>query len=344
METDQAQHRFAAVFMIFSLFAGFFMSLPALKSTWNKGLPASGVYNGETTKSYDQNFARAHLLAAPSKNFWGRMEYGLFHEGRHGVVIGSQGQLFTAEEFTVSRDRDALLRQNLSAISDVATTLADDNVGLVIALVPAKARMLAADIYPAANASLYDDVLAHFSAQGLNAPDLRTALSAPESYLKTDTHWSPEGTRGVAEILSAAIPKRLTHKGFQTRKADTIDHQGDLTRYIPGQKVHESVATYETFVPGASTNSNSLFGDETIDTVLIGTSYSANPLWHFEGHLKSALQSEVLNLADEGQGPFSVMLNWLGSDAYKSDKPKLVIWEIPERYMVLSEAKKEDTR
>ena len=82
---------------------------------------------------------------------------------------------------------------------------------------------------------------------------------------------------------------------------------------------------------------DALFGDAALPVTLVGTSYSANKLWHFEGHLKTAMQADILNMADEGQGPFATMRAWLDSGNFKSNKPRLVIWEMPERYLLRSE-------
>ncbi len=76
-----------------------------------------------------------------------------------------------------------------------------------------------------------------------------------------------------------------------------------------------------------------LFGDAAIPVVLVGTSYSANAAFGFEAHLKVALQRDVLNLAEEGKGPFAPMKAFLDGDVLKNSPPKLVIWEMPIRYL-----------
>ncbi len=43
---------------------------------------------------------------------------------------------------------------------------------------------------------------------------------------------------------------------------------------------------------------------------------------------------DVVNLAREGDGPFAPMAEFLSSGELKRLSPKLVIWEIPERYLV----------
>ena len=69
------------------------------------------------------------------------------------------------------------------------------------------------------------------------------------------------------------------------------------------------------------------------EVALVGTSYSANPDWNFEGFLKLSLNRDVVNFATEGEGPIVPMLNFL--ERYLQELPalELVVWEIPERYL-----------
>jgi alginate O-acetyltransferase complex protein AlgJ len=52
-----------------------------------------------------------------------------------------------------------------------------------------------------------------------------------------------------------------------------------------------------------------------------------------EAALEIALGRDVLNVAAEGKGPFQPMSDYLRSDTFKSTPPKLVVWEIPERFV-----------
>jgi alginate O-acetyltransferase complex protein AlgJ len=79
-----------------------------------------------------------------------------------------------------------------------------------------------------------------------------------------------------------------------------------------------------------------LFGESTIPVTLVGTSYSANPLWNFEGALKEALGADVLNVANQGEGPVVPMRDYLTGAEFRDAPPDLVIWEIPERFIHVS--------
>ncbi len=70
---------------------------------------------------------------------------------------------------------------------------------------------------------------------------------------------------------------------------------------------------------------------------LIGTSYSANPAWNFVGALQAALGEELASYATEGIGPFVPMVQFLlGADIERAP-PRLVIWELPERALIVNQ-------
>ncbi len=64
----------------------------------------------------------------------------------------------------------------------------------------------------------------------------------------------------------------------------------------------------------------------------MGTSYSADRRWNFDGALQESLDQEVLNLAQSGKGPFEPMLAYLEHPPEGPAAARL-IWEIPERYL-----------
>ena len=160
-------------------------------------------------------------------------------------------------------------------------------------------------------------------------------------FLRTDTHWTPEGARlaalGAARTVRAIRGLTLDPREYASNGADSLRHDGDLMRYIPGVPASEvapdSIRKFVTVSKGGAASAGDLFGNSAPAITLVGTSYSANPLWNFEGFLKEALKADILNMSDEGQGPFTVMEKYLKSQAYKDNPPRLVIWEIPERYI-----------
>jgi alginate O-acetyltransferase complex protein AlgJ len=77
----------------------------------------------------------------------------------------------------------------------------------------------------------------------------------------------------------------------------------------------------------------SLFGGSATAIVLTGTSYSLRG--NFHGHLQQVLSSKVLNTARDGGGFFQATSDYFKDEAFKTDPPKVIIWELPERFLTL---------
>lgn len=350
---------FSAWFMIAFLVLGAGMGAFSAVQAWRAtgGPVADTALNGRWTGAYDRAFAEKIPVFDTARDLWGIVDYALFRQGRKGVVIGSDGWLFTDEEFTAWPGAQKEIDAHLAYVSDVKKALDAKGVKLAVVLIPAKARLypdrLGANRWPAHNANFYENALAAIRGAGIPVADLYTVFSRAENrealFLRTDTHWSPAGARlaarTVAETVAASWPEIVGKTGYVTRTQGAEDHHGDLTRYVPlgpladriGPKADrlDAVATVEKDAGqgSAGDSEDALFGGEEIPVTLVGTSYSANKKWNFDGFLKESLRADVLNAADEGRGPFITMENYLAGENFRDAPPRLVIWEIPERYL-----------
>jgi alginate O-acetyltransferase complex protein AlgJ len=324
-------------------------SLPVLQDYRPQG---PGLISGEWAAALEEYYNERLPIRDIGINFWTAVQYGLLNEGRQGVVVGRDGWLFTDEEFKVHLDAEARLSQRLKEIDSINAYLRARNVTLVLALVPAKVR-----VYPqqlggrrpdALYEPLYADTLKYAAERHVLVPDLLQAMqrhSGTQLFLKTDTHWTPEG----AAIAAAEIAKVINRHGalpaagaahFKTELVSTREHRGDLLNYIPlgpfsgwlGPAPDE-LKIYVTHRAGQEATQASLFGDTGADIVLVGSSYSANNLWNFTGALQEALNREVVNFASEGEGPIIPLFEYLVSADFKDRPPRLLIWEFPERYL-----------
>ena len=326
------------------------------------------VIDGGFAKAFEQHYEDEFPVKRLGVNLWAAIDYALFREGRPGIVVGTHDWLYTDEEFNVGDDYDASIRANFARISDVRKQLSDAGVELLAAVVPAKARIypeyLSGRMPAAPHAALYDETLAALSAAGIPTADLRGTLSAGKAYqqtfLRTDTHWAPWGAQlaaiEIANIAGAAGLLRSLGTHFVTHVSGVDMHRGDLFSFLPLDpyftpllppreeiqlmKTDVLVADGDSLVAEgdvASSTAADLFGDSELpEVVLIGTSYSANPLWNFVGFLKQFLGEDVASYAREGAGPFAPMATYLRSEDFRARRPRLVIWEIPERSILVS--------
>jgi alginate O-acetyltransferase complex protein AlgJ len=283
------------------------------------------------------------------------LRYGIFREARPEVLIGRDGWLYSAEEFDPPDSLSVPLADAVDRVASARDALSAKGIGLVIALVPTKASVqrehLGRYVIPPALQARYADALAALRARGIVAPDLLVALrkgaAVADMYLRTDTHWTPQGARLAAVTLAPSVEPLLDARGsprepFVTEPGASREVPGDLLKFVPlgpwqsrgpaPDVVRQTTTTTGDRGTGAA-SPDDLFGDLDIPVALVGTSYSVNAVSGFEGALKDAIDADVLNVAEEGKGPFAPMEAYLGSAAIDDPRPDVVVWEIPERYL-----------
>jgi alginate O-acetyltransferase complex protein AlgJ len=340
------------VFMLGAMGAGLLLSLlnPATGEAPGEG----ELLSGELAASYQANYEREIPVRQAAVRVLGLVRYLLFREGLEGVLVGSDGWLFSTEEFSRRPGEEQAVAENLEYVRAVRDSLLSQGIELVVALVPAKARVyedrLGRYVLPDYVRPRYRDFRRRLLDLGICTPDLLTALlearRRAEVFLRTDTHWSPFGARTAAQALAACARRTLKEKGVQPVPYDqqligTRLIHGDLTGFIPlgeqrGPLGPRPDLVAEMEMVAANDRGLGLFDDPDIPVALIGSSYSAGRLWNFVGALKQALEADVLNVAAEGQGPFLPMQAYLASDTFREITPRLIIWEIPERCLPVS--------
>ncbi|MDH5722401.1 MAG: hypothetical protein OEY94_03650 [Alphaproteobacteria bacterium] len=315
---------------------------------------------GTWTPDFEKSLNESLPVFEPSRNLWGKIQYLLFGQGRKGVVVGENGWLFTDEEFSCLPSSLQHMAENLDYVAQVKNMIEGRGAKLHVVLVPAKARVyeehLGRNKITQCRKDVYSDVLSFMKSNEITVTGLLDGIKSHKNkdtlFLKSDTHWTPEGAGFAAELVAKDfnLSGEIVKKSYVTEHTQNIEHEGDLLRYLPGvsdeviRPDHLSVyKTEEVHAEDGAEVSESLdlFGDDVPPVTLVGTSYSANSKWHFAEFLKGRLQVDVFNAADEGLGPFAVMKTYLGGNAWKNSMPSIVIWEIPERYVVVDQSQKE---
>ncbi|MFF7705826.1 alginate O-acetyltransferase [Pseudomonas sp. NPDC007930] len=311
------------------------------------------VLNGKFTHAVEGHYDDEFPIKRLGTNLWAAVDYKLFQEGRPGVVLGRDQWLYTDEEFNPVAHGDQLEADNFALMRGVAERLKAQNIKLVMAVVPAKARVYPEHIgseQPAAlHADLYQQLHAQLAQAGIAAPDLLAPLEQGKQqgqvFLRTDTHWTPMGADLVAKQLGGFIqantPLDASPVQYVTEAGPVQPYKGDLTNFLPLDPLFSNLLpkpddlSQHTTKPAAdgSGGGDDLFGASAVPVALVGTSYSANPHWNFLGALQQSLHSDVVNYAEDGHGPFPPMLKFLQSDGFKNNPPQVVIWEFPERYL-----------
>lgn len=278
-----------------------------------------------TDQQPHRTFAQAAIGAA---------RYALLREGREGVVVGPNGWLLSSEEFRPSlpSEQSEALRAEIVSLAQEARK---GGAQVVVLLLPTKAESLSLG----QNAGLDQEksrLIKALREAGVATLDALPVLQSPQSFFKTDTHWTPQGADAVAQHLADVFPS-LTGSAQIVPDTGTAEvFAGDLISFVTtarlapwiGLPAETSVVRRASVAPSDTLD---LFADPTAAHALVGTSYSANPRWGFEDALKRHLAHDVLNFATIGQGPLAPMRGYLA----RKDRPEsgVVIWEFPLRYL-----------
>ena len=301
-----------------------------------------GVLKGTLTSSFDSAYKSAMPHRDASIGLIGAARYVLAGEGRKGVVAGKDGWLFTSEE---ARAPIKDLDQSIDQIILVQAELARLGTTLIIVPVPGKIDV-EADKANSPQLSenmkqLYDTFYSGLQRAKIDVVDTRPALVAlgNDAFFATDTHWTIAGARAVAQTVAASGLIAHGQAEMTVEPLPTKTMAGDLVSYVTTDTMApliglapETVAPYLVNIADNG-DLGDLFGPQTVDIVLVGTSYSANPDWSFSEALKLSLKADVLNAAAQGLGPVKPMTDYLASDALHEAAPKIVLWEFPLRYL-----------
>ncbi|WP_414154219.1 alginate O-acetyltransferase [Pseudomonas sp. BNK-43-a] len=311
------------------------------------------LLDGKLAKAAETHYDEQFPIKRLGTNLWAALDFKLFNEGRPGVVLGRDQWLFSDEEFNPTANADQLMQDNLALIRGVRDTLQRQNIELVLAIVPAKARVYAEYLGKETPASLHGELFNQFHAQARQAnvfaPDLLAPLEQAKArgqvFLRTDTHWTPMGAEVVAQSIAEGVKRQQLldsqPQAYITEAGKTAPYKGDLTNFLPLDPLFSNLLPTPDNLQQRTTrpaqaegdDGDALFADSAIPVALVGTSYSANPHWNFLGALQQALHSDVANYAEDGHGPLLPMLKYLQSDAFKNTPPQVVVWEFPERYL-----------
>ncbi len=303
--------------------------------------------NGEAALAYEAHFNESLPLRQAYIDTWGIIEYSLFNQANDGVLVGSDGWLFTSEEFAYYPDEAAAISEKITLISKFKEVLAAQDIDLVITLVPSKTSIYPEHLgrynVPDYVTTRYDRELEAIEAAGIDVIDLRPALFDVKQeglgYFKTDTHWTPLGAAAAAKEIARALQEKgyelpFGSNSFVTNPADSLtQHEGDLIPFIPLGVLKEQLApAREPLQEVVTVQTNvGLFADTSTPVTLVGTSYSGDSRWNFAGALKEALGMHVLNAGLVGQGEVVPMEAYLASENPVENKPELVIWQLSER-------------
>jgi alginate O-acetyltransferase complex protein AlgJ len=271
------------------------------------------------------------------------------------VLIGKNDWLFTPYEFaTVSDSADT--QATIGLFERVNKLFERKGIALALVIVPSKIR-IHADQLPdgkpldSYTADKYENAVKALRSGGVNVVNLNQPfLSSPHRssdtplFLRLDTHWSPSGSSLAAETIKAAINATPVLKSalaatpevaysFSWNKQKSLVRGRDLVRLLPKESQNfaaEQILPFKVTRTQASNATLQGSGD-VVGITVIGSSYT-NKNTGYPDAIRFNLQRDLLDISiPVDQGPWVGMEAYLKDEAFKTNKPKLIIWEIPER-------------
>jgi len=333
----------SAVFLIcVSLLAVISMHLVSLPKT-----DVSAFLKGQFFREIESHYQSVFPEKETITGFWATIHYLLFHEGRDGVVVGKNDWLFSTEEFALSEKYQQYWNQNLEIIASRQRILQKRGIDLLVVLIPEKAVLYQEELQtpsPHEQLGLGEQSLTWLSEKGIPTLDPTAAMKRAiaedqQIFLRTDTHWTPLGAKLTAQEIARGGYIPLGTASYSAASTGVATLAGDLTSFIPLGKFFARFGPApdlfeQTTITSSDSGSGALFAEQSIDTAIVGTSYSANEKWRFIDWLQLFLHKEVLNYAQSGHGPVPPMDTFLKDGLTQNTPITHIIWEFPVRYLV----------
>ncbi len=267
------------------------------------------------------------------------------------VVLGQEGWLYAAWD-TVTQFNRPHFTTGVKVIGDACAILKRAGIEVVLAVSPSKSRIYREFLPPelkwAPEADKrYAAAMAYFSKSGVLMPDLASAFeaahrAAPKTdlFFRTDTHWSPAGTEVAANEVGRQIlasinlpPSEQPGKVFGDY-VKRIQSKNNLADQLPpAVKAKYPKEIYTIRQENIADSGASLLADDAPDTVVIGNSY-VQPKYMFSDYLSAALHRPIgLHWQVHAFGSYAILLEYLASKAFKTTRPKLIVWNFTETDM-----------
>lgn len=273
------------------------------------------------------------------------------------AFIGKDEWLYYQVEYSDPADQTAT-NTSIDLIQRFNKVLSRNGITMAFAMIPLKMRIYSEHLPDNAKISPYIEHNYNRITQLLRTAqvpviDLNNAFlnhpgrnSEMPLYFRLDTHMSPSGTMLTAEIIRktiddhpvlkpvlASIPEEPFVISWGKHKINS--QARDLTKLLTeGSPSFADEQVTPLLVFKKQETAGSLLGDGANAAItLVGSSYSA-PWFRLPDALRYTLQRDLLALSTEAtHGSWEGMESYLRDNSFQTHKPKLLIWEMPERDM-----------
>ena len=271
------------------------------------------------------------------------------------TIIGKNDWLFVKYEFALPSDLPDT-QATVQLIEKTSKLLSANGIALALVIVPSKVRIYAEHLPDSAKldsytADKYESVAKTLVDSGVNVVNLNQAfLNSPlrnsdtPLFLRLDTHWAPAGALLAAQTVKAEIDRNPTLNAALAATPETkytfswnsrkINHRArDLVNLLPKEAqnfAYEQILLFKSEKVQAA-QAGLLNAGDNVGITVIGSSYTNKNTGYPDG-LRFTLQRDLLDISiPVDQGPWVGLESYFRDDAFQTNKPKLIVWEIPER-------------
>jgi alginate O-acetyltransferase complex protein AlgJ len=325
--------------------------LPANTVSWSR------LADGHTTRAISDFLQKANPLESSLVTFDRVSSYLVTGDLGARVKRGCDNWLFLTDELTLHTDPAANLARRMAIVQRVAAYLQSRHIALVVAPVPDKSRVQAAQLCGIDRPAVLGNRLADFEAQlrqaGIAVVDVLQAMNTAggELYYHTDSHWNERGAKATADAVAAALRQAnlapAQKAEFKVSTDPIWERVGDLIRVAGLDGVawplrprgDEEAATVIKQSAAASVG----ILDETPppELAVIGTSFSRRA--NFVPFLSLALGAAIDNRAKDSGGLTNAAIDYFAKPDFFKSPPRVIVWEIPERMVEESVADSDET-
>lgn len=311
------------------------------------------LVDGKLAQDFERFMTQHHPYRNPALNSWAALDLKAFGVGKPGVILGSDGWMFTSEEFPLASTRERVLQRNLDQIRNTVETLRRKGIDTVIVPIPAKAEIYEEHVPDAFrghvfHASEVTNYLTRHRIAWVPVADHLTSAKrqGQQVFFRSETHWTPDGARasaaGVTQWLASHGKTTWHATSFEVAPVGQRTLESDLETFVPVRPTYsgllpptESYQAYRVTRTDASTDEDSLFSEARNPVAVVGTSYSADDRWNFTGWLRTMLRTDLDNVSEKAKGPFVPMERFLEMHDSGKSSAHLVIWEMPVRALAI---------
>jgi alginate O-acetyltransferase complex protein AlgJ len=324
------------------LLVGFSQSIMALQAMQKSGFASTST---QLKTQFNESLPwRKKFIEASSA-----ARYATMRSSEDQVRVGQDDWLYITQELRTQPDQATNWKARADAVIALEHGFKQRGIQLVVAVVPAKARIhpehLPSGVRFEQQQNVYKEFTNKLEQAGIIVSSLDKPLLAANSselFYRTDTHWNQAGAKLAAQELARTIHslklelprteyRTKTVGPEQSRPGDLLNLMGlsDVTDTWRPAADHESALETKSI---AAANQG-LLGAPVSQVVLVGSSYSLRG--NFKGFLQEALSSSVTNAAREGSGFAGSMTDFLENPSWKNQPPKIIVWEFAERFLSL---------